>query len=496
MFSRVFFSVRSFSLSSILACALLASGAFFLPVQPVRADTCHCHCSAVRLDADRTGSCSTCHNTCVSYCGPEGLPASETCTADTPTASTPRPSSGSSSGSSGSGTSRRRTTTNTTTDTPAGETGASGVCTFNCVTPRLTACTTDNDCRSLCDTQCPTLVAGGARCASNPAPRCVTAVDGTKNCAFECVVTPPDACQIGDAGNAQCGSRGLAVCAPPAGAGASAPTINVSTVVQPRCVDASRASSGGAGGTDAGRATGENAGTDGAADGDGGESGSGSGSSRNRSGSSGTQSTYRLTNPIRGANTIPAVIGKAVRTVMGLVGAIALLMFVLGGVRWILSAGDPKAVQAASDMLKNATIGLLIIFLSYTIITVGMGLVNDLSNQGEPTGGSQTTNTNSSGNTTNATNRTPTAPAPGTVAACNAAYPPSPYMRGDCTGCQASCMNVLCRTNATDAALDPVPPPADPRNRNTSYVFPAGVSAATTECLSRCRTSADCPAAR
>jgi hypothetical protein len=207
-----------------------------------------------------------------------------------------------------------------------------------------------------------------------------------------------------------------------------------------------------------------------------------------------------LNNPITGANTIPAVIGKAVRAVMGLVGALALLMFVIGGVRWILSAGDPKDVQAASDMLKNASIGLLIIFLSYTIITVGMGLVNDLSNQGDAPASNATNNSASagtggtSGASTNATNRTPTPPAPGSVAACNASYPARPFMRGDCAGCQASCMNILCRVNAPDASTDIAPPPADPRNRSTAYAFPAGVTTATTECLRRCRASADCPA--
>ena len=264
--------------------------------------------------------------------------------------------------------------------------------------------------------------------------------------------------------------------------------ISVSTTVQPRCVSP--------------RGTPSNAG---------GSTGPTSADSSNEDRSDrsegSSRGTYHLTNPVTGANTIPAIVGKVVRALMGLVGAVALLMFVIGGIRWILSAGDPKDVQAVQDMLRNGSVGLLIIFLSYTVITVGMGLVNELAGQGDG-GGAEQTEGASSGATssrsgvsplTNTTDRTetptPTPPAPGTVAACNATYPASPYMRGDCRGCQASCMSILCRRNASDEASDPMRlPTTDPRDVSPRFVFPAGVSAATTECLTRCRNSADCPA--
>lgn len=406
MLSRSYIHRQRSSLFVFLSCASAILG-FFSLASPAHAVICHCVCGvpsgrAVHGPSDQgITDCSLCPATCREYCNADGeVVVTTACVLPDSTPSTVRPSSGSSGGTSG----RRRTTTggsttpggagtsagttggagagttgtpgptggsDTSGSSPTGASGSTGVCSFNCMTPRLTACTTNEDCRTLCTTQCPTLVGGNATCATNPAPRCITAVDGTKNCAFECVVTPQESCQIGDAGNIQCGTRGMAVCAPPAGAGRTAPTINVSTVVQPRCIAPPGSSDAPAG--ESGEVTGETGGS----------------GSRSESSGSGTSASYRLRNPIQGATTIPQIIGKAVRAVMGLVGAIALLMFVLGGVRWILAAGDSKEVQAASELLKNASIGLLIIFLSYTVITVGMGLVNDLSGQGSSSGTTQ-----------------------------------------------------------------------------------------------------------
>lgn len=487
MLSHLFFSLRRRSVLMGVALAFVLGSGFFLGAPGAQATTCNCECAAIRVPGTRSASsCAACPAACDAYCGqPEALPSVATCglepTTPSPAPSTPSPSAGSS-----------RTRTPAPTGgagaatgggTQAGDTAAGaatqGACVYNCSTPHVTTCTSNADCVTACNTNCPNLVSNST-CATNPAPRCAPAgSDGQRTCVFECQVSPPDACTVGDAGNSACGSRSAQICRPPAGSTGAAPTIAVSTTVQPRCLDPHQSNSAATNGSD-------------------------TNSNGDSSGSSSSAGSFPLTNPIRGANTIPAIIGKAVRAVMGLVGAIALLMFVLGGVRWILAAGDSKQTQAASDMLKNATIGLLIIFLSYTVITVGMGLVNNLSSQGDTTSSGGVQNSGSSGSgagsTTNSRNGTggtggtaPTPPAAGSVASCNAAYPARPFLRGDCSGCQASCTNILCRVNATDASSDPAPPPTDARNVNTAYRFPGGLSAVTSECLTRCRASADCP---
>lgn len=81
----------------------------------------------------------------------------------------------------------------------------------------------------------------------------------------------------------------------------------------------------------------------------------------------------RLFNPLGSDLTIPEFIGRGVKAVTGVVGAIALLMFVYGGIIW-MTAGSSDRVEMAKNILKNSLIGLLLIFLSYSLISVFFGL--------------------------------------------------------------------------------------------------------------------------
>lgn len=81
-------------------------------------------------------------------------------------------------------------------------------------------------------------------------------------------------------------------------------------------------------------------------------------------------SSATLYNPLGTGNiTIPDIIKRILSTVLGIVGAIALLMFVYGGIRWIMSGGSEEGVKAAKTTIQNATIGLLMIFFSYIILS-------------------------------------------------------------------------------------------------------------------------------
>lgn len=50
--------------------------------------------------------------------------------------------------------------------------------------------------------------------------------------------------------------------------------------------------------------------------------------------------------------------------ILGVTGSIALLMFVIGGVMYIISGGSPDKVKKATDVLKNSAIGIAIILLA------------------------------------------------------------------------------------------------------------------------------------
>ena len=65
--------------------------------------------------------------------------------------------------------------------------------------------------------------------------------------------------------------------------------------------------------------------------------------------------------------TLPVLIGNLVRTFIGLLGIIFLLLVVYAGVLWLTAQGDDEKVTHAKDLLKNAVIGLIIITVAYAL---------------------------------------------------------------------------------------------------------------------------------
>lgn len=67
-------------------------------------------------------------------------------------------------------------------------------------------------------------------------------------------------------------------------------------------------------------------------------------------------------------NDIIIVAIGASRWILGIVGALALAMFIYGGVLFLLSAGSSDKIGQAKKIIVAAVIGLIIVFASYLII--------------------------------------------------------------------------------------------------------------------------------
>lgn len=84
-------------------------------------------------------------------------------------------------------------------------------------------------------------------------------------------------------------------------------------------------------------------------------------------GSSAPEATsVQVPDPLSGAN-VPSLIGSIVRTFVGIAGSIALAIFVWGGLSYIFSGGESSKVKAATEMLRNAAIGIVLIFGAYML---------------------------------------------------------------------------------------------------------------------------------
>jgi len=71
--------------------------------------------------------------------------------------------------------------------------------------------------------------------------------------------------------------------------------------------------------------------------------------------------------PPLGRLTIQDVIGRIIYAILGIVGSIALLMFIIGGVMWMTAAGDSEKITKAKNILIWSILGLVVIFAAFGI---------------------------------------------------------------------------------------------------------------------------------
>ncbi|HUC20196.1 MAG TPA: hypothetical protein VMR98_01735 [Candidatus Polarisedimenticolaceae bacterium] len=62
-------------------------------------------------------------------------------------------------------------------------------------------------------------------------------------------------------------------------------------------------------------------------------------------------------------------------TLFIVVGAIAVLILIMGGIRYITATGDAKRIQAAKDTVLYAVIGLIVVILARAIVGFVIGKI-------------------------------------------------------------------------------------------------------------------------
>lgn len=77
--------------------------------------------------------------------------------------------------------------------------------------------------------------------------------------------------------------------------------------------------------------------------------------------------------PSGSVSSLQANIRNITNTLMLIVGVIAVIMVIIGGIRYALSGGDENGVKTAKDTILYAVIGIVVAMLAYAIVNFVIG---------------------------------------------------------------------------------------------------------------------------
>ena len=72
-----------------------------------------------------------------------------------------------------------------------------------------------------------------------------------------------------------------------------------------------------------------------------------------------------------------AIFKNITNTLIFIVGAVAVVMLIIGGLRYVLSGGNSTSVEAAKNTIFYAIIGIVVAILAFAIVNFVIGGVND-----------------------------------------------------------------------------------------------------------------------
>ncbi len=66
---------------------------------------------------------------------------------------------------------------------------------------------------------------------------------------------------------------------------------------------------------------------------------------------------------------LEGLINVVLKAILAVVGLIALIYLVIGGLRYITSSGNPDAVEGAKNQILYAIIGIIVVVLAWALVT-------------------------------------------------------------------------------------------------------------------------------
>jgi hypothetical protein len=69
----------------------------------------------------------------------------------------------------------------------------------------------------------------------------------------------------------------------------------------------------------------------------------------------------------------PSLVTDLINTLLLVLGMVAVIMIVVGGIRYTTSGGDSSGIKTAKDTILYSVVGLILAILSYTIVKFVIG---------------------------------------------------------------------------------------------------------------------------
>lgn len=91
------------------------------------------------------------------------------------------------------------------------------------------------------------------------------------------------------------------------------------------------------------------------------------------------QEVCSLENPLESNTDVSGIISVVIKSVLGIIGALTLLMLVWGGFQWLTSAGNPEKVKMGTQTMVWAIIGVVLVFASYILLSTFTGYLTGVS---------------------------------------------------------------------------------------------------------------------
>ena len=84
-------------------------------------------------------------------------------------------------------------------------------------------------------------------------------------------------------------------------------------------------------------------------------------------------------------DAIDDIVVVILNSIIAVIGIVAVIFIVIGGINYMTSQGDPGKLKKARDTILYACIGLVVCALAFAIVNWTIGVINNSSKKGKPT---------------------------------------------------------------------------------------------------------------